>query len=189
MKHGHFLAFFSIVCVLFRQWGEFLDFGEGVVYKQVFASGAKNTCSRCSNAFRQLGQNLIQVSDDAVIRDFEYRRGFVLVDRDDDFRSQDADRVLNLSRYANRDHQTLFAFFPADADHALFREPVKIRGERARAGDFGVQFLRECVGEREIVLLGETFADNDERFRAFDVRGRGGFGFAFDDFNARFAEL
>jgi hypothetical protein len=30
MKHGHFLAFFSIVRVLFRQWGEFLDFGEGV---------------------------------------------------------------------------------------------------------------------------------------------------------------
>jgi hypothetical protein len=33
MKHGHFLAFFSIVRVLFRQWGEFLDFGEGVVMR------------------------------------------------------------------------------------------------------------------------------------------------------------
>jgi hypothetical protein len=31
MKHGHFLAFFSIVRVLFRQWGDFLDFGEGIV--------------------------------------------------------------------------------------------------------------------------------------------------------------
>ena len=30
MKHGHFLAFFSIVRVLFRQWGDFLDFGEGI---------------------------------------------------------------------------------------------------------------------------------------------------------------
>ena len=36
MKHGHFLAFFSIVRVLFRQWGDFLDFGEGIGYKTKF---------------------------------------------------------------------------------------------------------------------------------------------------------
>jgi hypothetical protein len=31
-KHGLFLAFFSIVRVLFCQWEVFLDFGEGIVY-------------------------------------------------------------------------------------------------------------------------------------------------------------
>jgi hypothetical protein len=34
MKHGHFPAFFSILRVLFRQWGEFLDFGEGIDRKE-----------------------------------------------------------------------------------------------------------------------------------------------------------
>jgi hypothetical protein len=38
MKHGHFLAFFSIVRVLFRQWGEFLDFGEGVEQEICFSN-------------------------------------------------------------------------------------------------------------------------------------------------------
>jgi hypothetical protein len=36
MKHGHFPAFFSILRVLFRQWGEFLDFGEGIVKENGF---------------------------------------------------------------------------------------------------------------------------------------------------------
>jgi hypothetical protein len=39
MKHGHFLAFFSIVRVLFRQWGDFLDFGEGIAKAKIFGRG------------------------------------------------------------------------------------------------------------------------------------------------------
>jgi hypothetical protein len=39
MKHGHFLAFFSIVRVLFRQWGDFLDFGEGIGSKNKIKMG------------------------------------------------------------------------------------------------------------------------------------------------------
>jgi hypothetical protein len=42
MKHGHFLAFFSIVCVLFRQWRELLDFGEGIADRKFFSTRMKD---------------------------------------------------------------------------------------------------------------------------------------------------
>jgi hypothetical protein len=38
-KHGLFLAFFSIVRVLFCQWEVFLDFGEGIGITDHFSVG------------------------------------------------------------------------------------------------------------------------------------------------------
>jgi hypothetical protein len=42
-KHGLFLAFFSIVRVLFCQWEVFLDFGEGIEKAKIFGRGRTRT--------------------------------------------------------------------------------------------------------------------------------------------------
>ena len=118
----------------------------------------------------QLGQDLVQVTDDPEVGEFEDRRVRVLVDRDDVLRALHADLVLDRARDAGREVQLRRDRLAGLADLRGVGVPAGI-DDGARGGDRRVaaERRRELLGELEALGLAEPATAGDEDVGALDV--------------------
>src|SRR5579863_7581102 len=98
----------------------------------------------------ELGQDLEQVADEAVIGDLENRRFLVLVDRDDDLRILHAREVLDRPRDADRDIEFGGDDLAGLPDLVVVRDEACIDGG-ARGADGGAELVGDALEQMEVV--------------------------------------
>src|SRR4051794_29289500 len=119
---------------------------------------------------RQLGDDLVEVSDDAEVGELEDRGVRVLVDRHDVLRGLHADLVLDRAGDARREVQLRGDRLAGLTDLGSVRVPAGV-DDRAGRGDGGVpaEGSGEVVAELEALRLTQATATGDEDVRALDV--------------------
>src|SRR5579883_1074070 len=142
----------------------------------------------------ELGHDLEEIADEAVIGDLEDGRLLVLVDGDDDLRILHAGKVLNGAGDADRDVELRRHDLAGLADLVIVRHETGIdRG--ARGADGGAELVGDAFEQAEIVARLHAAAAGDDDSRARQLRplrfrqlgadifrkaGRTGTGRAFD---------
>src|SRR4051794_12866269 len=116
----------------------------------------------------QLGQDLVQVADDAQVGELEDRRVLVLVDRDDVLRRLHADLVLDGARDAGRQVQLRRDGLAGLADLRGVRVPARV-DDRAGRRHRATQGLGQLLAELEALGLAQAAAARDEDLGVLDV--------------------
>ena len=133
-----------------------------------------STCAQLAllrlHGLGELGQDLVQVADDAEVGELEDRGVRVLVDRDDVLRGLHADLVLDRAGDAGRQVQLRRDGLARLADLRGVRVPAGV-DHRARGGDGALppKRLGELLAELEALGLAEAAAAGDEDVGALDV--------------------
>src|SRR5579859_836488 len=126
---------------------------------------------------RQLRHDLKQIAHDAVVRDFEDRRVFVLVDRDDDLRRPHSREVLDRPGNTDRKVERRAHRFPGLTDLVGVWAPAGIDdGTRRPDGRAAAERLRQILQHLEVGGLLEPATAGNDDLRFGDVehpRGRG----------------
>src|SRR5439155_25435298 len=117
----------------------------------------------------QLRDDLMQVADDAEIREFEDGRVGILVDRDDHTRALHAHLVLDRARDATRDVELRSDGPSRLADLRRIGIPARI-DDRARRTHGAAERLRELLHEGEVLRGSQTAAAGDDHVRVLDRR-------------------
>src|SRR5437899_10308982 len=107
------------------------------------------------------GRNYFEeVTDDAVIGDFEDWRILIFIDRDDRLGSLHPDQVLDGAGDSDCDVDLGRDGLAGAADLALHGEPAAI-ANGARGGKLGAQGVGEFLNNRDIVLLFDAATHGD----------------------------
>src|SRR6266571_448118 len=136
-----------------------------------------------TDLFGELGDDLEQITHDAVVGHLEYRRVFVLVDGDDHFRRPHAGEMLDRPGDPNRDVERGAHGLPRLPHLIGVRPPPRIH-DRARRADRGLapKRARELLEHLEVGRLLEAAAARDDHLRLRDVERtrRRGFDLSYD---------
>src|SRR3954451_4096154 len=116
----------------------------------------------------QLGQDLVQVADDAQVGELEDRRVLVLVDRDDVLRRLHADLVLDGARDAGRQVQLRRDALAGLADLRRVRVPARV-DDRAGRRDGAAQGVGQLLAELEALGLAQAASARYENLGVLDV--------------------
>ncbi len=117
----------------------------------------------CLELFDELGNDGIEVSDDADIRDFENRCGRILVDRDDRIGGLHAGEVLDSAGDADGDVEFRANRLTGLADLVQVGNPACVDG-CAGSADACVEFLCESPDHVEFFGASETAAAGNDDF-------------------------
>src|SRR4051794_16551475 len=116
----------------------------------------------------QLRQDLVEVADDAEVRELEDRRVLVLVDRDDVLRGLHAHLVLDRAGDARREVELGRDRLAGLPDLRGVRVPARV-DDRSGGGHRAAERVGELLGELEVLGLAETAAAADEDVGVLDV--------------------
>src|SRR3954468_11217241 len=116
----------------------------------------------------QLGQDLVQVADDAEVGELEDRRVLILVDRDDVLRRLHADFVLDRAREAHGEVELRRDRLAGLADLRRVRVPAGV-DHRAGGGDGAAQRVGEVLRDLEVLGLAEAATAAHEDLGVLDV--------------------
>ena len=119
----------------------------------------------------QLGDDLVEVADDAEVGELEDRRVRVLVDRDDHVRALHADLVLDRAGDPAGDVELRRDALPGLPDLRRVRVPARV-DDGARRGDRAAERLGEVLDEREVLRPAEAATAGDDHVRVLDRRAR-----------------
>src|SRR3954463_3795829 len=119
----------------------------------------------------QLGQDLVQVADDAQVGELEDRRVLVLVDRDDVLRGLHADLVLDRAGDAGREVELRRDGLAGLADLRGVRVPAGV-DDRARGGDRAPERAGELLERLEALRVAQPAAAGDQDVGVLDVHVR-----------------
>src|SRR4051812_33846474 len=122
-----------------------------------------SSLSELGQRFRQFRNSLIQVGDETVIGDLEYRRVLVLVDGDDHLGILHAGEMLDRAGYADGDIEFRRHHLAGLADLPVVRRIARVHGG-ARGADAGAKLVGERLdifGKVLAALHGASAGDDD----------------------------
>src|SRR5579859_6258034 len=124
--------------------------------------------------FNQRWNNVEQIADHAVIRDFENRRFGVFVDGDDGARTLHAYNMLNGAADAQSEIKFGRDCLPGAADLAVHGQPAGV-ADWPRGRQLATESIGKLFGEINILLLFNSAADGDDDLRLAEVHRLLGF--------------